>query len=439
MKLIKLLIPILVIAMVFTGCSFRLASSVDELIAPVAPDGDNADVQSALDSYCKGGFSLKTPVGGEYTTSYIFYDVDADGQEEAIAFYEPASNLGTINMAVIDKVDNQWTVVSNVVGDGSDIYSVNFGDLNGDGFMEFIVLWDVISNSSSHALSVYGQKKDGDTVTLNQIGKEITTNDYIIVDIESDGINEVMTFTIDAGNSDSRAAYANLYSYSNGSTKLLAKTKLDGHIISYKNITSECINGDVYVYADAINLNGSQMHTEVIYWSDNYDSIISPFYNYSTGVTKNTVRNAMLTSRDINGDGIIEIPLDASIKGLPAEIEAVNWKRYINSVLDHVSYSIAVQRDNYQIIIPDKYLDKIIVSYDSENSILTISDKDKNVIFSVVSVLKSHYDENMENYSDYTEILNNSGYIYLAKVNSNSNIKLTTDDLKSMIKSYKGE
>ncbi len=436
MKWIKLFIPILVIAMIFSGCSFRLASSVDELIAPVAPAGDNADVQNALDSYCKGSFSLKTPVGGEYTTSYIFYDIDTDGQDEAIAFYEPASNLGTINMAVIDKVDNQWSVISNVVGDGSDIYSVNFADLTGDGLVEFIVLWDVISNSSNHVLSVYSQEKEsGDS--LERIGKEITTNDYIVVDIDNDGINEVMMFTIDAG--DSIVAFANLYSYSNGSSKLISRTKLDGHIISYKNIISETVNGNVYVYADAINLNGSQMHTEVIYWSKTYDSIISPFYNYSTGVTKNTIRNTMLTSRDINQDGYVEIPLDATISGLPQDIEAVNWKQYKGSVLDHVSYSIAVQRDDYQIIIPDKYFDKISVTYDSDNSTLTIYDKNEKVIFSIISVLKAHYDENSAIFSDYVQIMNNSGYIYLAKINEDSDMKLTIDELKAMIKSYKGE
>lgn len=437
MKWIKLLVPIIVIAMVFTGCSFRLASSVDELISPVAPAGDNADVQNALDSYCKGGFSLKTPVGGEYTTSYIFYDVDADGEDEAVAFYEPASNLGTINMAVIDKVDNQWSVVSNIEGDGADIYSVNFGDLNGDEIPEFIVLWDVIANSSNHVLSVYTQQSANKDTSLVRSGKELPTNEYTIVDIDSDGVNEIMMFTLDAG--DSITAYANLYSYSKGAPKLLAKTKLDGHIISYKNIISEKVNGTVYVYADAINLNGSQMHTEVIYWSDNYDSIISPFYSYSTGVTKNTVRNAMLTSRDINGDGFVEIPLDAEMEGVPTYIEAVNWKQYKGSVLDHVSYSIAVQKDNYQIIIPDDYFDKISVTYDPSNAVLTVKDKDDNVVFSVLSLLKSHYDENIEKYSGYTEIMNKSGYIYLANTDTQSDIKFTTDDLKSMIKSYKGE
>ena len=50
------------------------------------------------------------------------------------------------------------------------------------------------------------------------------------------------------------------------------------------------------------------MLTEIIHWSDYYNTIVSPFYSYSTGVTKRTTRSAMLSSRDINDDGKIEIP-----------------------------------------------------------------------------------------------------------------------------------
>lgn len=435
MKWLKLLSALIVICLILTGCSFRLASSVDELISPVAPEGENAGVQNALESFSKGGLTLKTPVGGKYTTSYIFFDVDLDKEDEAVAFYEPASELGTINMALIDKANGAWSVVSNIAGDGAGIYSVDFSDLNGDGVPEIIAQWDVIKNSSSHSLSVYTQKNDDKKTSIIHIGNEITTNDYTVVDIDGDGVNELMMFTAQTG--DSNAANATLYSYKNGTAKQIAKTKLDGHITSYKNIISEKIDDTVYVYADALNSNGLQMHTEVIHWSDYYNSIISPFYSYSTGVTKNTTRKAMLTSRDINGDNLIEIPLDASIDNLPQNIEAVNWKQYKDSILIHVCYSIAVQKDNYQLVIPDEYFEDIAVSYDASSSLLTVSDKNENVIFSVAAILKSHFDENSASYSQYSEIMSNSGYIYLAKAEDGSDIKLTTDDLKSIIKPYK--
>ena len=59
LKKIRIIIPVLIICILFSGCSFRIASSVDDLIAPVAPSGENENVQNALNSFCKGGFSLK--------------------------------------------------------------------------------------------------------------------------------------------------------------------------------------------------------------------------------------------------------------------------------------------------------------------------------------------------------------------------------------------
>lgn len=59
-------------SLVLSGCSFRLASSVDELISPVSPQGDDADVQNALSSFVSGGYSLKTPSAGDFTTAYSF-------------------------------------------------------------------------------------------------------------------------------------------------------------------------------------------------------------------------------------------------------------------------------------------------------------------------------------------------------------------------------
>ena len=53
--------------------------------------------------------------------------------------------------------------------------------------------------------------------------------------------------------------------------------------------------------------------------------------------------------------------------------------------------------------------------------------------------MKSHYDEAAADYSGYTQIMNDSGYVYLAQTFENSDISVSVDDLKLMIKSYEGE
>lgn len=436
MKWIKIIAVIVLVALVLSGCSFRLASSVDELISPVSPQGDDADVQNALSSFVSGGYSLKTPSAGNFTTAYSFFDVDGDSVEEAVVFYETEKTPGKCSMAVIDKVNGSWTVVYNINSEYSDVYSLSFSDLTGDGINEFVVLWDVISNSVNHVLYVYSQNIK-DKYSLTQLGSELTVNNCITVDMDLDTVNEMLAFTIESG--DSVSSTATLYEYSESGRETLGRTKLDGHISYYSDIQYNVEDDRVYIYADAVKSDGTQMLTEVIYWSDYYDTIISPFYSYSNGTTSLTVRSSMINCADVDDDGIIEIPTDLNMQEIPSDVMAVKWNKYNDSVLVTSCYSLVVQKDEYQLIIPDKYIDDIKVLYSPESSLLTVTDSKDNSLFSVMCVLKAHYNPSSSAFKGYSEIDESSGYVYLTRVDESGNTDFSVQSVKSMIRTDKGE
>lgn len=432
MKYIKVLLCVVLIVALFSGCSFRLASSVNDLISAVAPFGENADVKSALDSFLSNGYSLKNPSSGEYITSYNFYDLDGDEKEEAVAFYEPNDNLGTIRMAIIKEYSGKWEVVSDISGYGDDAYRLDFADLNNDGKDEIIVCWNNISNSNSHLFVVYNLKFEDKKFEVKQINKdEIYLNNYVIVDFNQTGNNEILMFEINSGTKTS--AKAELYSLNDNNLRLKGETKLDSRVISYRNINVEKAEGDIRVYADAIGSNGNSIRTEVIYWSNMYDSIVSPFYSYSTGRTSGTSRGCLVNSCDINEDERIEIPTDTTVKGLPKNIKPLNWKIYNKTILVHTNYSLYVKDDNYNVIIPDKYFKNISATYNKKTREMTvINKKTKTAVFSIMPVLKAVYDENI--YRGYDIILDKSGYYYLAKTSNDKEIKISIDELKQYIK-----
>lgn len=436
MKWIKIIAVIVLVSLVLSGCSFRLASSVDELISPVSPQGDDADVQNALSSFVSGGYSLKTPSAGNFTTAYSFFDVDGDSVEEAVVFYETEKTPGKCSMAVIDKVNGSWTVVYNINSEYSDVYSLSFSDLTGDGINEFVVLWDVISNSVNHVLYVYSQNIK-DKYSLTQLGSELTVNNCITVDMDLDTVNEMLAFTIESG--DSVSSTATLYEYSESGRETLGRTKLDGHISYYSDIQYNVEDDRVYIYADAVKSDGTQMLTEVIYWSDYYDTIISPFYSYSNGTTSLTVRSSMINCADVDDDGIIEIPTDLNMQEIPSDVMAVKWNKYNDSVLVTSCYSLVVQKDEYQLIIPDKYIDDIKVLYSPESSLLTVTDSKDNSLFSVMCVLKAHYNPSSSAFKGYSEIDESSGYVYLTRVDESGNTDFSVQSVKSMIRTDKGE
>ncbi len=98
------------------------------------------------------------------------------------------------------------------------------------------------------------------------------------------------------------------------------------------------------------------MLTEIVLWSDYYDTIISPFYNYSTGVTKGNNQKCKNYILSISAKKSYKhSALDADKKSLPAQTEAVDWQYYGDDVLYRDCYSIAIEKDNYQILIPDEF------------------------------------------------------------------------------------
>lgn len=431
MKKFKILLLIFVIIFAFSGCSnFRLSTSIDDLISPVSPSGENDAVKTAVDQYCKNGYLIKIPSSGEYTTSFIFYDLNGDDKDEAIAFYEPSDKLGTIDMAVLNKQDDGWKVVYNVTGNGTDVNSVDFCDVNNDGEIEILVCWSLISKSTNFNLDVYRQINDENGYSLKTIGESVTAGEFICADVNEDGITDVLVFSF---GSSTLSPTARLYSYSSNSRKLIGETKLDGSINSFSSIIVGETDQGVSVYADAVRSDGDSMVTELIYWSNYYDSIVSPFYSYNTGRTSDTARQSMINSKDIDGDGVIEIPTDHRVDALPEQLTAQEWKVYGNTVLTNKCYTVSSKRDSYSIIISKDDLDNFDFKYDADKRKLTAY-KGENLQFEIVTVFKSAY--NAQSYSGYSEIFSNNGFVYLAKTGSTSDSNITVNDLKNIIKPY---
>ncbi|MGN0533599.1 MAG: FG-GAP repeat domain-containing protein [Eubacterium sp.] len=429
----KLRIPalLLCLCLLLSGCSFRL-DSIDGLISPVALSGDNADVQQAVDEYCKSGYSLKIPSGGDYTTSFIFYDLNNDGINEAVAFYEPSDSVGTVNMAVISKSSDGWQVVDNIKGGGSDIICVDFCDVNNDSLPEILVCWSIISKSSNYNLCVYRQADSDGGISLSKLTPSVTAENFVCTDLNEDGVNEVLVFCLGSASSSPKAE---LYSFKGNSGRLIGETKLDSSIISYSSITAGKTDQGTSVFVDALKTDGQSMVTELIYWSDYYNSIVSPFYSYDTGKTADTTRKNLIRSRDIDSDKTTEIPLNVSKKNLPKEIGAENWMYYKNTVLNHKCYSFSCAKDKYILVVKDSEFKKLTVKYDGDNRQLTAyTNSGKQECFKIKTVISAGY--NPGEYEGYTQIFSNGGFIYLASVNSKSDLAISIDDLKSMIKSY---
>lgn len=86
------------------------------------------------------------------------------------------------------------------------------------------------------------------------------------------------------------------------------------------------------------------------------------------------------------------------------------------------------------MVLPDKQFKSVTVSYADKSHRLTVKSKtDKKTAFEVLPVLQTQYDANSGNYRDYTELLREGGYVYLAKCGDSAAFAVTADTLKDWI------
>lgn len=435
MKKSRILVLFVLIAFVFSGCSFHLSSSLDELIAPVSPFGEDAAIARALDDYA-GKYTLKTCVYGEYTSSFVKADLNGDGTAEAFAFYEPSSALGTVYLAVmVPNADETWRVTFSVPGEGSDVGEVDFADMTGDGRQEMLVNWEVISNTSNNILSVYSYTDTNGSIELQAVGEPLSFSKYTRADLNHDGLHELLLFNLPG--SDTESAVAAVYSLKNGRVQRLGQTKLDSNVTAYSAVTVDTSDpDDPVVYADAYKNNGSAMITEIVYWSDHYGTIISPFYDYDTGLTRETFRENTVPCRDMDGDGTVEIPMDpdghAAAAGQP--ITLLDWQVYRDYALFHKMYGVLNTKDGYFLNLDDALFENAVFAYDGETRELTVRDAASDeVICTLKTVFKADYAE--KTYSGYTKIYEKAPFCYLAAVQENA-YGLTADTVADHFVEY---
>ena len=82
-----LLLPFMAAAL--TGCTF--GASIDTLMSPPKLSMEQEQIYSALTEATGNSISLKYPKSGKYLSAFIVEDIDGDGGNEALVFYEKNS------------------------------------------------------------------------------------------------------------------------------------------------------------------------------------------------------------------------------------------------------------------------------------------------------------------------------------------------------------
>lgn len=371
-KIICIVLTILSVVFVFSGCSSLTFNSPENLVRPPKLSGADGELQKAFESAVseKGEYILKYPSAGNYKSAFVRADCDNDGDSEAFVFYSLKTEEMAVYMYMLDYKNGEWNPVGEVPGEGNDIYSIEFCDLNADGISELLVGWSSIDSKANKKLGIYHSDNNGGMMNYKVIGIEPYTAMYT-VDIDADGHQEILTTLINS-TSDTYTTEAKLLKMAKAQVNAwqinpIGQANLYSGITAVNNIAS-CFSGDIrYIYID--EAAGDSYLTEMLYWDAEQKTLVSALKIDPVSIAMcPTSRSLPLVCQDIDGDGELEIPVtkmmqdsnvvftadetDSEVTLQPAvstNVYVTSWKKFDEGRFTTVDSYIENSYDNFRL------------------------------------------------------------------------------------------
>lgn len=426
MKKVLALIIVLIICCSFSGCNLNI-SSVDTLMRPPKLSGENSLLQQTFETTIGDSDSIvmKTPVSGDNRSSYLLFDLDNDSVKEAFVLYSDPIKDDLVYITAFKFINNKWSFVSTVKGKSSEVYSVDFADINGDGRFEILMSWSQVAsgdtftpasmgNNGEKLLTIYSYNGSSIILLKNEAYSKL-----LVDDINNDSADELFILNISLTNQE-KTTYGRIISFdSEYSIEKELKFQLTGMLDVY-NIVSDTYSIDneahTRVYLDGA-ISESGIITEVVDIKHSDFNISLPFYESNISAQPLTLRDVRVYSRDIDNDGIIEIPVIEKLLG-GVKLSTVNeekndlnltvWSEINNNELSVNSKCLLNGTYGYMFVYPEEWLGKITAVYNEKNATVTFYSLDSNEtlissLFSIKSSLESDWDEDNNGYTIFDE------------------------------------
>lgn len=308
------LIMCVVMVLLCSGCSLNFFS-VESLLSPPAQSGKNGEVEKAFKKLmAEKTIQLRTPQSGEYQTAFVLFDINGDSQEEAIVFYTDSAVDTSVRMSFLECINDTWMISADVKGAGSNVFDLSFSDMDNDGMYEIFVGWSLFDTKTAKIVSVYEVAAGENGVfTLNTLGNEYYYSKSV-TDFNGDERDDlVLVYLDDTG--ETQKSYFRCFSLSdNGEFVKYSDVKLDSNISSVAKIQYDTVHykGQACkrVFLDCMKTETS-MFTEMLYWDIEELGIV----RYEKNPVSTTLRSPKIYCRDIDGDGLLEIPSNTKLNG----------------------------------------------------------------------------------------------------------------------------
>lgn len=414
----KLIAVCLVVMFLLTGCNYT-QTGIEDLLKPPKLSEQQNEIYTALQASTGSNIRLVYPRKGDFTSAFLINNIDDESTQEAIVFYMREDNVNatnTLRINVLDQRDGEWVSVYDAGIAANEIEKVNFVQSN---MNTFIVVGVTASSVSGKSVLIY-QYQDG---RLVQTDDPILCDSYEVSDIDENGYAEILSISLDhTAKSGSVASLYEIYSY--GSVHLIGSCSVDPNVTSYYHL----IVGKLSDETNAFYLDGmrgsNQCTTEILVYDKKTGTLENLLYDRQKEINlvSDTVRSSGAVSMDINGDGVIEIPVHQTALGYETEQkhsqeELTEWYVYesgelVRSSLTYVSYSLG-----YLFTLPDAWEDQVTPVFSANTNELSFvyyadGQITEEKLLSIYVFKSNEYKEN----SKYILLQNNGQLVYVCEI-----------------------
>ncbi len=282
-----------VMLILLTGCAETSADDLYQL--PQLSEG-YLRLQGAIDEVLSSGAVYAAPSAGANRQPIQREDLDGDGVREVLAFFNVSGSDRPLKIIIFRNEDDRYYEIARIEGEGSGIESVAYLDMDSDGVREVAVGWQMAAGISM--LSVYSLKG----WQVNQI---VNTNysEFTVCNIDESQGSEILVLRLSASEMSGEAEH---YAMTADGEIVNFRARLSSGVEALLRVrTTDLLGGSSAVLVES-TINGSGIVTDIFVHRNGKLSNIT--MDESAGFSVRTVRSYGAYCRDVNGDGVLDVP-----------------------------------------------------------------------------------------------------------------------------------